>query len=98
MDQNRIKIRLCMGSSCFSRGNDRILNLVKSFLDKNQLYEQVDFRGHLCKGKCNKGPNISIGDKEYHQISESSIRLILQEALEPLLPNNNNKEYSIRRS
>jgi NADH:ubiquinone oxidoreductase subunit E len=73
-----------MGSSCYTRGNDKILEMVRDFIETQGISDQVDFRGHLCKGQCNKGPNISIGETEYHEVSESNIRLILNEAFEKI--------------
>jgi len=85
MSANKTKIRICMGSSCYTRGNDKVLEIVRDFIEKHDLGDQVDFRGHLCKGQCNKGPNLSIGDREYHEVSESNIHLILNEAFEKIV-------------
>ena len=79
MKNNKIQIKLCMGSSCYSRGNDTIKVMVQEFLQENNLMEEVDFRGHLCKALCNCGPNLSIGAREYKSVSESNILLILKE-------------------
>lgn len=80
MKTNKIPIRLCMGSSCYARGNDQILELIKTFLEDNNLKEYVDFRGHLCQGNCNRGPNLSIGETKFYEVSPSSIRMILEDA------------------
>jgi len=85
MNANRCEIRLCMGSSCYSRGNDRILEIIREYIESNHLEEKVDFRGHLCIGKCNHGPNVTIGGVAYHDISESNIRLLLDDAFSRLL-------------
>lgn len=85
MEQEKIQIKLCMGSSCFTRGNEEILQLIKDFIATNQLEEKVDFRGHLCKGTCNCGPNISINNTDYTEINESAIRLILNKELSPFI-------------
>jgi NADH:ubiquinone oxidoreductase subunit E len=69
-----------MGSSCYARGNDQILELIKTFLDENNLKEHVDFRGHLCQGNCNSGPNLSIGETKYNEVSPSSVQMILEDA------------------
>jgi NADH:ubiquinone oxidoreductase subunit E len=82
METEKLNIRLCMGSSCYSRGNDEILKIIERYLTEKNLKDNVDFRGYLCKGQCNKGPNLSIGDKEYHEVSLSNIQLILKEVFE----------------
>ncbi len=80
MKTSKLPIRLCMGSSCYARGNDKILELINTFLKENNLKDSVDFRGHLCQGNCNHGPNLTIGETRYHEVSPSSIRMILDEA------------------
>jgi NADH:ubiquinone oxidoreductase subunit E len=77
----KLPIRLCMGSSCYARGNDQILDIINTFLKENNLTEKVDFRGHLCQGNCNGGPNLSIGETKYPGVSPSSIGMILEDAL-----------------
>lgn len=57
---NHIDIEICMGSSCFSRGNRKNLEVLKSYLKDNGLESKVSLKGALCWGKCAEGPNIKI--------------------------------------
>ncbi len=79
MKEIKIELRLCMGSSCYSRGNNEVLEAIKKYIEENQLQDIVDFRGHLCKGQCKKGPNFSIGEMEYHDVSLSNIHMVLED-------------------
>jgi len=81
MYSNKLEIRICLGSSCYSRGNEKILEVVKTYIDQHNLTQKVDFRGKLCSCNCNKGPNIRFGDKEYNGVSQSNIGLIMEDAL-----------------
>lgn len=74
-----IKIKICMGSSCYSRGNMRVKEVVDGFVKARNLEDKIDFRGDLCCGKCGEGPNITIGDKEYHNVDEELVWDILEE-------------------
>lgn len=73
----KIKITICLGSSCFSRGNDRNLEVIQEYLKSHDLKERVDFRGHLCQQKCNRGPNVTINGKTYEKVNETTIVDIL---------------------
>ncbi len=75
-----------MGSSCYSRGDDEVPRVIHKYLSENALNECIDFRGCLCKGQCNKGPNLSIDGRDYHEVNLSNINLILKEAFEPKEP------------
>ena len=66
------QIRICLGSSCFSRGN-------KKYLSENNLEAEIDFCGHLCEELCSKGPIIRIDDKVYEEVNLSRLYKILQE-------------------
>ncbi|HYG34133.1 MAG TPA: (2Fe-2S) ferredoxin domain-containing protein [Clostridia bacterium] len=60
-------ITICMGSSCFSRGNNRIIEVIQGYLAANKLPSEVKLTGHLCEGHCSSGPNVIINGKLYHQ-------------------------------
>jgi len=61
-------VEICMGSSCFSRGNSRNIEVVQDFLKKQSRPPAVELRGHLCEGHCQAGPNVTINGKMYHEV------------------------------
>lgn len=63
--QSEHSITICLGSSCFARGNKEILAIVKKFISEHNLEESVFFRGELCTGNCEKGPVLKV-DEELH--------------------------------
>ena len=67
------KITICMGSSCFSRGNQENLQLIQEFLADNELTEKVELVGELCQGECSQGPNLHIGDQAYHEVDPATL-------------------------
>lgn len=50
-------IVLCMGSSCFSRGNGENLPLIQQFIADHNLKARVRLKGCRCGGCCASGPN-----------------------------------------
>jgi NADH:ubiquinone oxidoreductase subunit E len=81
----RKKIILCLGSSCFARGNDDIIPHIKRFISRHELDDKVEFRGDHCFSNCSEGPNLMIGSKMFSQISVQNIDSILEEGLQELL-------------
>ena len=73
------EITICLGSSCFSRGSKDVLRTVKRYLQEKDLEERVFFHGQLCSGHCEKGPNMRIDDKDYHEVNEENVIGILDE-------------------
>lgn len=75
---NKIAISICMGSSCYSRGNKRVKEVVEEYISANKLEDRIDFRGDLCCGMCGEGPNISVDGVVYHYVDEEVILDILE--------------------
>ena len=76
-------ITVCMGSSCFSRGNSTNTQIIQKFIEENNLTESVQVRGCLCEGECKNGPNVRIDDKLFsHVYSEGLIDLLQHELLQ----------------
>ena len=81
----RIEMHICLGSSCFSRGNKDVVNFIKEYLHKNHLDDKVVFKGARCMGLCSNGPNLSINGVTIEGISISKIESILEKELSGLL-------------
>lgn len=51
-------ITICMGSSCFARGNGEHLASIEAYVAQNELDARIDLRGCRCRGECARGPCI----------------------------------------
>lgn len=77
----KIQITICMGSSCYSRGNRVSLELIKAWLNERKLEAEVNFKGQLCSGLCNKGPVLIINDHVYQDVHPANVINILKTAI-----------------
>jgi len=77
--KEKTKITICMGSSCFIRGNRENLEAIKKYIAKNKLDADVELVGELCANKCSKGPNIYINEELYSGLNSNSIINILED-------------------
>lgn len=73
------KITICLGSSCFSRGNKEILDIVKVYLKDHKLEHSVFFNGELCNGLCAEGPILKIDEKVFKQVNGENVYDILND-------------------
>lgn len=79
---NKIKeITICLGSSCFARGNRKTLNVIQNYIKEQKLEGKVKFRGNHCFGNCSMGPVLKIGDHVYEQVSDQNVQDILEKEL-----------------
>ena len=67
-EESAAQITICMGSSCFSRGNSRNIEVIQHYLASHDLPPTVELTGHLCQGHCKSGPNVTINSKMYHEV------------------------------
>lgn len=73
-----MEIKVCMGSSCFARGNAENLEFIEKFIKENNLTAKIELSGSRCEGKCADGPNIIINAKEYNKINIKQLEEILK--------------------
>ncbi len=71
-------IKVCMGSSCFARGNAKNLQLIQRFIAENNLEAEIELTGLRCCDNCAKGPNMTIDGVEYNNIDPGSLLDILE--------------------
>ena len=67
-ETTQVQITICMGSSCFSRGNNRNIEAAQQYCKDHPLPPAVELAGHLCLGHCQSGPNVSVNGKMYHAV------------------------------
>ena len=79
--EEKVEIVICMGSSCFSRGNNLNLELIRNFLEKHDLEAQIRISGHLCQGRCSEGPNLQVKGKLFSRVSAKTLPGILEKEL-----------------
>lgn len=68
-----------MGSSCFSRGNNKTLKVIQSFLSEHHLEGEVVLKGNHCFSDCSKGPIVKINETLHEQVTVDNILEILSE-------------------
>ena len=74
---NKTEVVICLGSSCFARGNKATLKIIEKYIKENNLHDRVFFHGGHCFGKCTEGPVVKIDDIIHTGVTELSIIEIL---------------------
>jgi biotin synthase len=73
-----LRIGFCMGSSCFSRGNNRSVAMIKDFIRREHLEGRVILEGHHCEGQCKDGPNAVIGAEHRQHADPAAVLELLR--------------------
>jgi len=77
----RKEIKICLGSSCFSRGNKQTLQVIQKYLKDNHLERDVILKGNHCFSDCNAGPVLKVGPKVYERVTRETVLEILEKEL-----------------
>lgn len=73
------EIVICLGSSCFSRGNKKTLQAISEFLKSHKMEDEIYFHGAHCFDHCDKGPVLKIDDTIYEHVTKEKAIAILEE-------------------
>lgn len=76
-----MNIEICMGSSCFARGNSKNLELIEHFAENHTHSLDIHLKGSCCINACTKGPTIKIDGESYHNVDRETLIDILNRYL-----------------
>ena len=80
-ESKRNKISICMGSSCFARGNQKSLEIIQNYIEVNKIESGIELTGCLCHDECKTSPNIEINGKLHHKVEPNTIIDLLTHSL-----------------
>jgi NADH:ubiquinone oxidoreductase subunit E len=83
-DDGVVEIEVCMGSSCFARGNFDNLATITALMQSGELKASVRLTGRLCHDLCKLGPNLTIDGTLYHGVTAEKLRELLDRSCGPL--------------
>ena len=71
-------IKVCLGSSCYIRGNDKTLAFLEQYIKDNHKDVSIELIGCRCTNLCQEGPNIYINNKKYSNTAREELIKILE--------------------
>ncbi|MBO5964035.1 MAG: NAD(P)H-dependent oxidoreductase subunit E [Bacteroidales bacterium] len=75
--EEKKEIVICLGSSCFARGNNKNLEFIQEYLKVNDLKSKITFKGQLCSQQCSKGPVVIIDGEMFTDVNKTKLMEIL---------------------
>lgn len=79
-DDGALEIVICLGSSCFARGNSENLETLNQYVQAQGIKARICLTGRLCQDQCKEGPNLSIAGQIHHGVTPERLRTLLREA------------------
>ncbi len=84
MEINKKEVVICLGSSCFARGNKQLVKIVNNYLNDRNLLNEVRFHGERCFGQCAAGPSLKLDGILKERLDEDSVIEALDEFFETI--------------
>ena len=78
-DEVKAEVVVCLGSSCFARGNSQNLSAIEAHVQSRGLCHCVQIRGCLCQDECKLGPNLTVCGAHHHDVTAAKLHEILQQ-------------------
>ena len=60
-----VTVTLCVGSSCYVRGSNKVADTFEALIEKEGLQGEVELMGAFCMEMCSMGVSIRVGDRTY---------------------------------
>ena len=73
-DLPKVRVRVCVGTSCFVRGSQELLKRLIGYIEENGLTDRVDVGATFCLERCNRGPSVAIGEEVFERCSFEQAR------------------------
>ncbi len=69
-----IKVKVCVGTNCFVKGSQELLQQLVRFVDEHHLADLVDVSAAFCLAKCGQGPNVSVDNHVLSHCTFETVR------------------------
>ena len=83
MPKGKYEVRVCLGTACYVRGANEVLQAIRDELKINVGETTADGRFSIsclrCVGACGLAPVVMVGDKTYGRVSPEMVKDIIKE-------------------
>jgi len=73
-----VRVTLCLGSSCHSRGNRHRVQSLQALLGAEGPEVEYELRGSLCLGRCAEGPLVLVEGTEVRGASDEEVAALVR--------------------
>ncbi len=78
-----ITIVVCVGSSCYVRGSDKVAETFERLMNEQELNDKVELVGSFCMDACSMGVSVRVGDQIFRGVSPESAEQFFNDEIRP---------------
>lgn len=72
-DRARVRVSVCVGTSCYARGAYQVIQALHSLIDKNNISDLVDLEATFCLENCQNGPSVRVNGRVFSHVTPDSV-------------------------
>ncbi|MHB1357702.1 MAG: (2Fe-2S) ferredoxin domain-containing protein [Anaerolineae bacterium] len=78
-----LTIVVCVGSSCYVRGSDRVAEIFECLLKREGLESKVELIGSFCMDACSMGVSVRVGDQIFRGVRPEATEQLFYDQIKP---------------
>jgi len=78
-----VTVVICVGSSCYVRGSDKVAEVFETLIEKEQLGDRVELAGAFCMEHCSMGVSVRVEDKVYRGVQPDNAETFFYSEIMP---------------
>lgn len=63
-----LTVVICVGSSCYVRGSDKVAETFERLIQQEELEDRVELVGAFCMEHCSMGVSVRVNEKVYSEV------------------------------
>ena len=76
-----IVIEICLGSSCYVKGANKVVETVKAYIKENDWDHLIELKGAFCMGNCSDGLGLRINGEIIHDCCQENLVFKIKQAV-----------------
>ncbi len=68
-----VVVTVCVGSSCYVRGSDKVAEALQRLIAEHGLEGRVELSGAFCMEHCSLGVTLRVGERIYSQVMPEEV-------------------------
>ncbi len=74
-----LTVVICVGSSCYVRGSERLADALARLVREHELEAKVELTGAFCMECCSMGVSVRVGDRLFTQVDPAEAQTFFTE-------------------
>ena len=76
-------IVVCVGSSCYVRGSEKMAETFERLIRERGLSGRVELTGAFCMEQCSMGVSVHVGDKVFRCVDAADVETFFEQQVMP---------------